>query len=71
MGEENSPTRRGSQQIYLMVSLLSLENALDNNITYFYVAHKLSHSLHKKVPEIDKNCTFSYFIYVKFEIQIG
>lgn len=48
VGEGNSHTRRGSHQMYFAVSLLLLENALDNNIKYLFVSHKLSLVLHKK-----------------------
>lgn len=48
VGEGNSHTRRGSHQTYFAVSLLSLENALDNNFTYLFVSHKLSLVRHKK-----------------------
>lgn len=52
------------------VSLLLLENAFDNNITYLKKFNKLPCLIHKKYMK-QTEIVLSYSIDVKFENQMG
>lgn len=70
VGEGNSRSRRSSQQMSFAISLLLLENALDNNITCFF-CYLINYACSTKTSVKYTEIVCFYFIDVEFEKRIG
>lgn len=71
VGEENSHMRRGATECISL--FLSFHLKMPLIITLYTFIHLINYPIcsTKKIYEVDRNCTFSSFIDVEFEIQIG